>query len=72
MLGSFLKKSSPGANGQLSGFEIALRRMGNFAGGFFLLGGGNLTRNDFDHLNFFQSLKQHSAHINHQLKSKLT
>ena len=27
--------------------------MGNFAEGDFLLGGGNLTRSDFDHLNLF-------------------
>ena len=36
--------------------------------GLFLLGGGDLTRSDFDHLNFFQSLKQHSVHIDHPLK----
>ena len=35
---------------------------------FFLLGDGNRTRSDFDHLNFFQSLKQHSVHIDHPLK----
>ena len=39
--------------------------------GLFLLGGGDLTRSDFDHLNFFQSLKQHSVHIDHHLKSYL-
>ena len=49
MLGSFLKKSSFGTNGQLRGFEIALKgrvippvwgggggEMGNFAGIFFV------------------------------------
>ena len=80
MLGSFLKKSSFGANGQLRGFEIALKGRvippvwggeWEILRGFFLLGGGNLTRSDFNHLNFFQSLKQHSVHIDHQLKSKL-
>ena len=29
--------------------------MGHFAGGFFLLGGENLRRSDFDHSNVFQS-----------------
>ena len=29
-------------------------RMGNFAGGIFLSGGGNLRRSDFDHLNLFK------------------
>ena len=45
-------------------FQIALRvegnhtplgEIGNFAGGFFLLGGGKLSRSDFDHLNLSQS-----------------
>ena len=37
-----------------------------------LLGGGNLTtRNNFDHSNLFQSLKQHSVNIEDGLKSKL-
>ena len=79
MLGSFLKKSSSGANGKLRGFKIALRgreippvgENGKFCWGFFLFGGGNLRRSDFDHLNLFQSLKQHSVHIDHHLKSKL-
>ena len=31
------------------------RVIGNFAGGIFLLSGGNLTRSDFEHLNLFQS-----------------
>ena len=31
------------------------REIGNFAGGIFLLSGGNLTRIDFEHLNLFQS-----------------
>ena len=31
------------------------REIGNFAGGIFSLGGGNLTRSDFDHSNLFQS-----------------
>ena len=34
-------------------FEIALRE--TWLGGIFLLGGGNLTRSDFDHSNLFQS-----------------
>ena len=59
MLASFPKKSSFGANGQFRVFEIALRdspavppfgAVGNFAGEFFLLGGQNLMRSDFDHL----------------------
>ena len=29
--------------------------MGNFIGGTFLLGGGNLVGSDFDHSNLFQS-----------------
>ena len=41
---------------------------GKFCWRFFLLGGGNLTRSDFDHLNLFQNLNQHSVHIDHQLK----
>ena len=44
--------------------------IGNFAEEIFLLGSGNLT-SDFDHLKFFESLKQHSVHIDHELKSKL-
>ena len=45
-------------------FQIAAREwgkssqwegMGNFAGGLFLLGGGNLRSSDFDQLNLFQS-----------------
>ena len=70
MLGSFLKKFSFGANGQLRGFEIVGREWEVLLTEFFLLVGGNLT-SDFDHLKFFQSLKQHSVHIDHQLKSKL-
>ena len=31
------------------------RGIGNFAGGIFLLSGGNLTRSDFEHLKLFQS-----------------
>ena len=47
--------------------------MGGRGGGCptILLGGGDLMRSDFDHLNFFQSEKQHSVHIDYQLKSKL-
>ena len=38
-------------------FQIVVRgrRNGKFAWKIFLLGGGNLTRSDFDHLNLFQS-----------------
>ena len=48
----------------ISVFQIVLRGkqenplsrgIGNFAGGFFLMSGGNLTRSDFVHLNLFQS-----------------
>ena len=39
-------------------------------GGIFLLGGGNLRRNDFDNPNLFQSKKQLSVNADHQLKSK--
>ena len=49
-------------------FEIALRE--TWLGEIFLLGGGNLTRSDFDHSNLFQSQKQHSVNIEHCLKSK--
>ena len=70
MLGSFLKKFSFGANVQLRGFEIVGGGMGNFTEEIFQLGYGNLT-SDFDHFKFFQSLKQHSVHIDHELKSKL-
>ena len=47
------------------------RGIGNFAGRTFLLSVGNLTRNDFEHLSLFQSYKQDSVNIEHQLKSKL-
>ena len=47
------------------------RGIGNFAGRTFLLSGGNLTRSDFEHLSLFQSYKQDSVNIEHQLKSKL-
>ena len=36
-----------------------------------LLGGGNLAKSNFDHLNFFQSSKQRAVHIDYQLESKL-
>ena len=39
-------------------------------GDFFSLGGANL-RSNFDHLNLFQSKKQHSVNIEQQLKLKL-
>ena len=48
----------------ISVFQIVLRGkeenpliggIGNFAGGIFLLSGGNLIRSDFDHLNLFQN-----------------
>ena len=81
MLLSFPQKSFFGANGQFRVFEIALRDRGippvgamrDFVGGIFFWGGGgggcqNLMRSDFDHLNFFQSQKQHSVHIEHQLQ----
>ena len=35
--------------------NLLSREIGNFAGGLFLLSGGNLTRSDFVHLNLFQS-----------------
>ena len=70
MLDSFLKKFSFSANEQLKGFEIVGREWEILLREFFLLVSGNLT-SDFDHLKFFQSLKQHSVHIDHQLKSKL-
>ena len=44
------------------------RGIGNFAGRTFLLSGGNLTRSDFEHLSLFQSYKQDSVNIEHQLK----
>ena len=34
---------------------IIRRGIGNFAGGIFLLSGGNLTRSDFGHFNLFQN-----------------
>ena len=48
-----------------------LKVMG-IAKGFNLYGVGDLRRSNFDHLNFFQSQKQHSVNIEHRLKSKLT
>ena len=42
-----------------------------FFGKIFLLGGKNLRWSDFDHLNLFQSYKQHSLNIEYWLKSKL-
>ena len=48
----------------ISVFQIVLRGkqenplsrgIGNFAGGIFLLSGGNMTRSDFEYLNLFQS-----------------
>ena len=36
-------------------------RKENYAEEIFSSGGGNLTRSDFDHLNPFQSYKQHSV-----------
>ena len=47
------------------------RGIRNFPGRTFLLSGGNLTRRDFEHLSLFQSYKQDSVNIEHQLKSKL-
>ena len=46
--------------------------MGNFAGENFLLGGGNMKRGDFDNSNLFQSLRQYSVNIKHQLKIKIS
>ena len=46
-------------------FQIVLRGgMGNFDGGDFLSGGGNL-RSDFDHSILFQNKKQNSVNIEH-------
>ena len=39
--------------------------------GIFLLGGGNLSKKDFDRSNLFQSKKQHSVNTEHQIKPKL-
>ena len=47
------------------------RGIGNFPGRTFLLSGGNLARSDLEHLSLFQSYKQDSVNIEHQLKSKL-
>ena len=47
------------------------RGIGNFAGKTFSLSCGILTRSDFEHLSLFQSYKQDSVNIEHQLKSKL-
>ena len=47
------------------------REIGNFAGRTFLLSGEGLTRSNFEHLSLFQSYKQNSVNIEHQLKSKL-
>ena len=48
------------------------RAMGNIAGVIILVSGGNLTGRDFyDYSNLFQSVKQHSVNIEHQLKPKL-
>ena len=62
ILVSIPKKSSFCANEKFIDFQTTLKgtrfspvgAMGNFAEGqFFWLGGGNLTRSDFDHLNLF-------------------
>ena len=45
--------------------------MGMVAWEIFLLGAENLIKSDFDLLNLFQSQKQHSVNIEHQLKLKL-
>ena len=47
------------------------RGIGNFAGRTFLLSGENLARSYFEYLSLFQSYKQDSVNIEHQLKSKL-
>ena len=47
------------------------RGIEHFAGRTFLLSNGNLTRSDFEHLSLFQSCKQDSVNIEHQLISKL-
>ena len=52
--------------------NLLSRGIGNFAGRTFLLSGENLTRSGFEHLSLFQSYKQDSLNIEHQLKSKLT
>ena len=44
--------------------------MENFAGGTFLLGGGNLRRSAFNHSNLFENKKQHSVNTEHRLTSK--
>ena len=52
------KQTSLNKLGSLSRvFQIVVRgrRHGKFAWGLFLLGGGNLTTSDFDHLHLFQS-----------------
>ena len=48
----------------MGGGEICL-------GETFLLGGGNITKSEFDHSNLFRSQKQHSVNIKHWLQSKL-
>ena len=42
-----------------------------FQGEIFLLGVENLRRSEFDYLNLFQSLEQHSVNAEHQLKLEL-
>ena len=63
----------PNTSDSIFGTLPSIRGMGGRGGGCptILLGGGDLMRSDFDHLNFFQSEKQHSVHIDYQLKSKL-
>ena len=46
-------------------------KVNGIAKGFNLYGVGDLRRSNFDHLNLFQSQKQHSVNIEHRLKSKL-
>ena len=53
------------------GLTLPLIRGRGMGGPAMLLAGEDLTRSDFDHLNFFQSKKQHSVHIDYQLKSEL-
>ena len=56
-------------------FQIAVKNEREseilLVGQFFLPGGGNLRRSDFNHSDYFKSQKQLSVNTEHQLKSKL-
>ena len=53
--GDILLQGFPKNGKERGGSSPQWGKVRNFAGGIFLLGGGNLQRSDFDHSNLFQS-----------------